>query len=155
MFKIEDGRDCFYQWDIDRRLIIDDSSIKYVHFCNKTSNESLVVEAEVIDGVNTCIVPNVLLTTDWRICVYAYIDNYTKLTQTFEVIGRSKPANYVYTEDEVMDYNNVIGEFNNVVDRLTAGVESTVEGLVNEFNKLESHVDEVLLSLGYAEDEVY
>ena len=49
IFKIADGRECFYQWDLDRQLIVSDPTIKEVHFCNRTDVCSLVVE--VVDGV--------------------------------------------------------------------------------------------------------
>ena len=42
MFKIYDGRSEFYQWDLNRKLIISDPTIDEVHFCNKTDNCSLV-----------------------------------------------------------------------------------------------------------------
>ena len=42
MFKIYDGRDKFYQWDLDRQLIIDDPTVTQVHFCNRTDDSSLV-----------------------------------------------------------------------------------------------------------------
>ena len=32
MFKIYDGREQFYQWDLDRKLIVEDAAITEVHF---------------------------------------------------------------------------------------------------------------------------
>jgi hypothetical protein len=104
MFKIQDGRTKFYQWDIDRKLVIDDESITQVHFCNKTDSCSLVCEAYTENGVRLVNVPNILLQTDWRINVYAYDGNYTKHSAVYYVVARTKPANYVYTETEVLNY---------------------------------------------------
>ena len=97
MFKILDGREQFYQWDINRKLLVQDASITEVHFCNRTEECSLVVE--VVDGVAN--VPNILLQDSWKIKVFGYDGEATKHSATFGVIARSKPADYVYTETEV------------------------------------------------------
>lgn len=103
MFKIYDGRESFYQWDLNRKLIIVDASITEVHFCNRTDDCSLVVE--VVDGLAN--VPNILLQDNWRIKVYAYDGEATLHSATFEVIARTKPADYVYTETEVINWEAI------------------------------------------------
>ena len=108
MFKIYDGRQSFYQWDIDRKLIIDDAEISEVHFCNRTDDCSLVVATYEQDGLTLVNVPNILLQQDWRINVYAYDKNYTKHSEQFNVIKRSKPDSYVYTETEILNYNSLL-----------------------------------------------
>ena len=107
MFKIYDGRSYFYQWDIDRKLIVEDASISEVHFCNQTDNDGLVCKTYIEDGLNLVNVPNILLQNDWRINVYAYDTNYTKFSERFDVIRRCKPEDYVYTETEVLNYNTL------------------------------------------------
>ena len=57
MFKIYDGRDTFFQWDLERKLIVDDADIKEVHFCNRTDNCSLVCETYFEDGLTVVNVP--------------------------------------------------------------------------------------------------
>lgn len=104
MFKIYDGRDYFYQWDVDRKLIVNDAEITQVHFCNRTDECSLVCETYQENGLTLVNVPNVLLQSDWRINVYAYNKNYTKFSKQYPVVKRSKPDNYVYTETEVLNY---------------------------------------------------
>lgn len=110
MFKIYDGRSEMYQWDLDRKIVVSDPTINEVHFCNKTSDCSLVVEVEEVTifadnketKIRTANVPNILLQTSWPIHVYAYCgDCYTKASATFKVIARTKPDDYVYTETEV------------------------------------------------------
>ena len=105
MFRIEDGRDSFYQWDLNRKLIVDDSTITEVHFCNRTGNCSLVCLTYKELGVLYVNVPNVLLQNDWKIRVYAYV-GYTKHEECFEVKARSKPDNYIYTETEIKRYED-------------------------------------------------
>lgn len=97
MFKIEDGREHFYQWDLNRKLIVQDASIKEVHFCNRTDTCSYVVE--VIEGLAN--VPNILLQDNFKIKVYGYDGEATMHSATFVVNTRSKPENYVYTETEI------------------------------------------------------
>ena len=103
MFKILDGRKSFYQWDINRKIIINDESIKEVHFCNRQSECSLVVE--VNDGVAN--VPNIMLQTNHCINVYAYDGEATRHSKTFLVKARSKPEDYVYTETEIKNYDSL------------------------------------------------
>lgn len=101
MFRIYDGRNQFYQWDIDRKLIVEDKTINEVHFCNKTGDCSLVCEVYEYQGLRLVDVPNVLLQTDWRINVYGYDIDHTKFCEVFEVIKRSRPADYVYTDEDI------------------------------------------------------
>ena len=107
MFKIQDGRTMFYQWDIDRKLIVEDANIKEVHFCNKTDECSLVCNTYVEEGQTVVNVPNILLQSIWRIYVYAYDENYTKFEADYSVKPRSKPADYVYTETEIKRYETL------------------------------------------------
>ena len=108
LFKIYDGRSQFYQWDIDRKLIVEDATINEVHFCNRTDECSLICEVYELDGLRVADVPNILLQDNWRINVYAYDTNYTKHSDVFEVVKRSKPADYVYTETEIKNYDELL-----------------------------------------------
>jgi hypothetical protein len=142
LFKIYDGRSQFYQWDLDRRLIVEDAEITQVHFCNRTGDCSLVCETYKEDGLTLVNVPNVLLQTDWRINVYAYDRNYTKFSESFDVVRRSKPESYVYTETETLNYNTLL-------DKMT-DIEENVAEVVNDY--LEEHPVEVDLT-GYATED--
>jgi hypothetical protein len=142
LFKIYDGRDRFYQWDVDRKLIIDDAAITQVHFCNRTDECSLVCETYQENGLTLVNVPNILLQTDWRINVYAYDTNYTKFSETYKVERRSKPADYVYTETEVLNYNTLL-------EKMT-GIEENIAGEVE--NYLKENPVEVDLT-GYATEQ--
>ena len=107
MFKIYDGREQFYQWDLNRKLIVYDETIKEVHFCNRTDNCSLTRQTYTIDGIHLVDVPDILLQTDWRINVYAYDGKYTKHSACFKVVSRTKPENYVFTDTEVSCWNDL------------------------------------------------
>lgn len=101
MFKIEDGRDRFYQWDLNRKLIVEDNTIPQVHFSNAIGDTAYVVNA--VDGVAP--VPNILLQQDCPLLVYGYDGEATKHTATFEVVGRNKPEDYIYSEEEIKNYD--------------------------------------------------
>lgn len=148
MFQIADGRECFWQWDLNRQIVVNDPDITEVHFCNKTDDCSLVVEvnevaADTLDGQHfsyrTANVPNILLQNDFPIRVYAYCrDGYTKIEKTFKVVSRTRPSDYVYTETEVR-------RFSDLEDRVEAieqnGVpegrlEEAVEREINSFSEV-------------------
>jgi hypothetical protein len=101
MFYLLDGREHFYQWDKDRKIVLSDTTVTEVHYCNKTGDCSLVCAVYEMDGLHVADVPNVLLTTAWDIRVYAYCADYTKVEKRFKVAARSKPDDYIYTETEI------------------------------------------------------
>lgn len=137
MFRIEDGRNEFYQWDLDRKIIIDDPTVTEVHFCNKTSDCSLVVEVYEKDGLRLANVPNILLQTDWPIRVYGYCGScYTKQSATFKVIARTKPADYIYTETEVKTWDKLeqdITTATNALDEATSALDEAT-ALIGDIN---------------------
>ena len=103
IFKIADGRTCFYQWDIDRQIIVSDPTIKELHFCNRTDVCSLVVEVK--DGVAN--VPNKVLQSGFDVRVFGYDGKATLHETTFTVKARTKPTDYVYTETEIKQYSDL------------------------------------------------
>lgn len=107
VFRIFDGRDSFFQWDLNRRLIVEDNSINEVHFSNKTDDSSLVCVVRTEDGLRVADVPNILLQTDWSIRAYAYCTDHTIVEEIFKVHSRNKPADYIYTETEIKNYDDL------------------------------------------------
>lgn len=105
MFKIyDDDRECFYQWDLNQKLVVEDPTVTEVHFSNRTDGCSLVVEVHNEDGLRIANVPNILLQSDLTIRVYAYATDHTLLEKRFIINARSKPADYIYTETEVKSF---------------------------------------------------
>lgn len=104
MLKIYDGRDYFFQWDLNQRMIVDDPNIFEVNFCNGTMDCTLACEVFVENGLRLVNVPNILLQTPVQINVFAMIKNadqsYTSRSQRFHVQRRTKPEDYAYTETE-------------------------------------------------------
>ena len=118
IFKIADGRDFLYQWDLNRQVIVDDPTITEVHFCNGLEDYSLVVK--VVDGKAN--IPNVLLQNSFDIKVFAYDGESTRYDAVFEVKAKARPSDYVYTEEQkytieyylkqAIDEAKANGEFN-------------------------------------------
>ena len=96
MLELNDGRSELWQWDTGRTLIVD-TDCSQVHFSNKVFGRS--IDVNVADGV--AIIPDVLLQTDKDLIVWAFVgtaeNGYTKISKTFKVNRRNKPADYVFT----------------------------------------------------------
>lgn len=96
MLTLNDGRSELWQWDTGRTLAVD-ADCSQVHFSNKVFGRS--IDVDVIDG--SAIIPDVLLQTDKELNVWAFVgtaeNGYTKISKTFKVNRRNKPADYVFT----------------------------------------------------------
>lgn len=103
MFKIPNDEK-LYQWDINRVLIVEDETIKEVHFANCLCNEARVCEVKPGFDWRYVNIPNELLQEYMDIKAWAYDGNITKHCATFPVEKRAKPADYVYTPTEVKSY---------------------------------------------------
>jgi hypothetical protein len=131
MFRIVDGREYFYQWDLDRQVIVDDPSITEVHFCNRTDECSLVVE--VTDGVAN--VPNIILQSSFDIRIFGYDGKATLHDKVFKVKPRTRPSDYVYTETEVKNYEEYIAKVAELEGRVEALEGAEVEVDLTDYVK--------------------
>ena len=131
MFKIYDGREHFWQWDLDCKLIVADASIKQVHFCNRSSECSLVCLVYEENGQFLVNVPNILLQSDRNIHAYAY-DGVTKYEACLKVYARCKPADYVYTETEALTWKSLDDKINALGESTANSVKYTEQELTDE-----------------------
>lgn len=96
MLDLNDGRDELWQWDTGRTLDVD-ADCSQVHFSNNVFGRS--IDVDVVGGV--AIIPDILLQTDKDLNVWAFSgtaeNGYTKISKTFKVNRRNKPADYVFT----------------------------------------------------------
>ena len=96
MLTLNDGRSELWQWDTGRTLTVD-TDCSQVHFSNNVFGRS--IDVNVAYGV--AIIPDVLLQTDKDLNVWAFSgtseNGYTKISKTFKVNRRNKPADYVFT----------------------------------------------------------
>lgn len=127
MFKIADGREHFYTWDLDRQIVVEDPSIVEVHFCNRTDEYSLVVE--VVDGLAN--VPNILLQNSFDIRVFGYDGKATRFDKVFKVKPKTKPSDYTYTETEIKSYEYLENKIKEIEEQ--GWSDEIVEKSVNEY----------------------
>lgn len=96
MLTLNDGRNELWQWDTGRTLTVP-ADCSRIHFSNKIFGRS--IDVDVVDGV--AIIPDVLLQTDKDLTAWAFVgtpeNGYTKISKTFKVNRRNKPADYVFT----------------------------------------------------------
>lgn len=110
--RILDGRDYFYQWDLNVFIVSEDFDTESeVHFENKFSRGALSLKATTLNGQTVVEVPNIMLQLSAPIKAYLYIQDEcghrTIKEKVFEVKKRAKPVDYIYTEVEsltVSDY---------------------------------------------------
>lgn len=99
MMTLNDGRNELWQWDTGRKITVD-AECSQVHFSNKVFGRS--IDVDVIDGVAT--IPDILLQSDKDLSVWAFVgtseNGYTKVSKTFKVNRRNKPADYVFTQPD-------------------------------------------------------
>ena len=100
MIYIQNGREKFYQWDLNQHLVVVNENITQLHFTNALTAEALITE--VVDGV--AAVPNILLQSDWDISVYGTCGECVREIAKFKIEPRVKPSDYAYTETEVKNY---------------------------------------------------
>lgn len=129
---IADGRGALWQWDTGRRVRVDDSSVKQVHYQNKCFGRS--VDVDVGDD-GTAIIPDELL-QDWHpLTAYAYVTDdaggYTKVQVDLVVHKRARPSDYVYTPTEHAGFDRLRSEIGNLDDLATED-KSTIVDAINE-----------------------
>lgn len=110
---LNDGRTELWQWDTGRTLAVD-ADCSQVHFSNKVFGRS--IDVNVVDGV--AIIPDILLQTDKDLNAWAFVgtaeNGYTKISKTFKVNRRNKPADYVFTPTE----QTTLAELSGRLDRI-------------------------------------
>lgn len=120
-FQVFGERPVLYQWDTGRRVIVL-CDCQEVHFSNALDGEALVVATYTEDGTLYANIPNILLQAALPLNVYAYVcagERYTQRATVLEVNPRSKPADYVYTETEVKNYDALAKLITALGERLT------------------------------------
>lgn len=130
MLTLNDGRSELWQWDTGRTLAVD-ADCSQVHFSNKVFGRSIDVDA--YDGV--VIIPDILLQTDKDLNVWAFVgtaeNGYTKISKTFKVNRRNKPADYVFTPTEQMTLQMIQRQIGDLAD-LTTEAKDTLVAAINE-----------------------
>ena len=100
-----------YQWEIGRKIrvlsSVGDRAVM-VQFAHPGDKEALSVTPREENGVIVADVPNILLQSgDMIVAFLVEVDaNCVETTRhsVFHVVNRPKPADYIYTETEVLNY---------------------------------------------------
>jgi hypothetical protein len=103
-----------YQWEVGRKVEVfpyPNRQITSVHFCHAGDAEALVVKPKIENGMTVVQVPNILLQDGANLLVYV-VDVVDDSIETLRecvlpVRSRPKPADYVYTETEVLTYKRL------------------------------------------------
>ena len=121
MLTLNDGRAELWQWDTGRALSVD-ADCSQVHFSNKVFGRS--IDVDVNGGV--AVIPDILLQTDKELNVWAFVgtaeNGYTKISKTFNVNRRNKPADYVFTPVEQTTIAEIAAIAQSVRDDADAGL---------------------------------
>ena len=150
MLDLNDGRDELWQWDTGRTLIVD-TDCSQVHFSNKVFGRS--IDVNVADGV--AIIPDVLLQTDKDLNVWAFVgtaeNGYTKISKTFKVNRRNKPADYVFTPPDQTSLEEIKERVSHLESMQDPGaIKNAVEDYL-ERNPVEAPVQSVNGQIGKVE----
>ena len=128
MLTLNDGRSELWQWDTGRTLAVD-ADCSQVHFSNKVFGRS--IDVDVTDGV--AIIPDILLQTDKDLNVWAFVgtaeNGYTKISKTFKVNRRNKPADYVFTPTDQMTLQTIQSQIGDLADLTTEAKENLVAAI--------------------------
>ena len=138
MFQLADGRQHVYQWDINVKLLLDESneSADEVHFSARFSRVSLSVEVVHTEDSSYVTIPNILLQKPNDIIAYSYITNadgsYTKYDTIIPVIARPKPSGYIYEETEILTWKTLDDKIDDLGKSTADAVKYTEQDLTDE-----------------------
>lgn len=142
MLTLNDGRDELWQWDTGRTLAVD-ADCSQVHFSNKVFGRS--IDVDVVYGV--AIIPDILLQTDKDFNAWAFVgtaeNGYTKISKTFKVNRRNKPADYVFTPPEQTTLAELTERLDKIEESQAPDAIKNAVGDYLEKNPVESPVQSV------------
>lgn len=131
--KIGQEKEKFYQWDTGQTLVVDDERIcREVHFCRMEDAVAMVCPIREEGTQRVVDVPNILLQKAETFRAYLQHrwedGTQTRFVKSFPVTARPKPADYAYTETEVLNYQNLAERIENLEQKpVEPGVKSWAE----------------------------
>lgn len=105
-----------YQWDQNKTVPV--PSQLTVHFALRGAVEAAVVPAES-DGAGGYVaqIPNALLQDGSDILGWYYVDAQTTEAFKVSVTRRTKPADYIYTPQEVITYESILDVYQQLLEK--------------------------------------
>ena len=133
MLTLNDGRNELWQWDTNRKLTVD-TECSQVHFSNKVFGRS--VDVDVVDGI--AVIPDILLQADKELTAWAFVgtpeNGYTKISKTFNVNRRNKPADYVFTAPDQTTLGDILDRIEDLENRPSGDVsKEDIQNAVNDY----------------------
>lgn len=119
IFRIYDGRNYFWQWDTNQKLIVLDETVDEVHFSNRDMTHAISKDVFTDkDGKRVCYIPDILLTLPKNLIAAAIVTdnnaNKTLKQVKFAVQKRAIPSDYVVSDDvqseDIADRLNIVEE---------------------------------------------
>lgn len=123
MLTVYGDRPHFYQWDLNQRLIVDNPDVIEVHFSNTRVKPAPICEVYEEAGVRYANVPNILLQQPLAIMAHGCCAECVRDELIIRVVGRTKPADYIYTETEIRSFESLQKRVEDVADRAEAATE--------------------------------
>lgn len=111
-----------FQWDLNKQI---PCSFPEAHFACVGSKDALIVKA---NGGNASI-PNVLLQEGKDIMFWFMESGAVADSGRIRIITRAKPADYVYTESEVITFESLVAKVESVVGEITGAVENATQAV--------------------------
>lgn len=115
-----------YQWEIGRKICITPApgtTVSAVHFAHPGDSEAPTVIPREENGLIVADIPNYLLQSGRSIVAFLVDVDENKIETTsdriFSVINRPKPADYVYTETEVLTWYSLEKRIKNLEENST------------------------------------
>lgn len=151
MLEILNGREYFFQWDTNQKLIIEDNEVVVVQYDNGTG-DALVCPVYEYEGQRVADVPNIMLQMPIVIKAYAACEDCVRYARAYKVEQRSRPDDYIYTETETLKYTKLLSmleekeaalreDINTFTAEAAATDELLFEKLEAETQQLESEIE--------------
>ena len=126
--KLYDGREKFYQYDTNQKLICEDCAVgEEIHFSNSAHGDAAICLTYDLDGTVVVNVPNIYLMYAVELNVYSMRTEddgrCTISRHVFGVIPRKKPSDYVYEETEVKSYAELDRRIKKLEENAGAGID--------------------------------
>lgn len=106
-----------FQWDLNKQI---PCSFPEAHFACVGSEDALIVKA---NGGNAQI-PNILLQEGKDIMVWMMEDGAVADSGRIRIVTRAKPADYVYTESEVITFESLVAKVEDVIAKGNTAADS-------------------------------
>lgn len=141
-----------YQWDVSRTVDVDADC--EVHFALQGEPQALIVSS----SLGKASIPNILLQDGRDIIAWKVQEDKTVETKRIAVMRRAKPADYVYTETEIITFETLVAEVREAVAKSLEQTErakqavSTIEKTNADIQQAETNRAEEFKAMGAKTD---